>query len=85
MQSERLPDDPADSIPLYRAACRAHSNGKADTGAAGAARAGATPAGFILGVTVHSHSEESIAETLSVRVGRIELSLAADTPFRRET
>ena len=32
--------------------------------------------------TVHSHSEESIAETLSVRIGGIELRLAADAPLR---
>ena len=35
-----------------------------------------------MGVTVHSHSEESIAETLSVRIGGIEVGLAADAPLR---
>lgn len=35
-----------------------------------------------LRATVHSHSEESIAETLSVRIGSIELGLAADAPLR---
>jgi len=38
----------------------------------------------ILPATVHSHSEESIAQTLSVRIGGIELGLAADAPLRLE-
>jgi hypothetical protein len=37
-----------------------------------------------MNATVHSHSEESIAETLSVRIGGIELGLAADAPLRLE-
>jgi len=38
----------------------------------------------ILGATVHSHGEESIAQTLSVRIGGIELGFAADAPLRLE-
>jgi hypothetical protein len=38
----------------------------------------------VLNATVHSHSEESIAQTLSVRIGGIELGLAADAPLRLE-
>jgi hypothetical protein len=41
----------------------------------------ATVARAILSATVHSHAEESIAETLPVRIGGLEFRLAANAPF----
>jgi hypothetical protein len=89
VQSEGLPDDPANSIPFNRTARDANRNCQPDTrptvhrartaqarlpGArmTEARMARAQRAQALLYATVHSHGEESIAETLSMRIGRIE-------------
>jgi hypothetical protein len=76
VQSERFPDDPADAIPLNWAARGTHCDRKPD--------ARADRSGTILIATVHSHSEESIAETLPVGVSGVEIRFTADAPFRGE-
>jgi hypothetical protein len=99
VQSEGLPDDPANSIPFYRTARDANRNRQPDARStvdraraaqarlprarmaltrmtrvrvAQARIAEAHMAQALLHATVHSHGEESIAETLSVRIGGVE-------------
>ncbi len=71
VQSKRLPDDPPDPIALNRTAGRPDCHGEPD-------------ARLVQGVTVHSHSEESIAETPATRVNGVEVRLAEHAPFHWE-
>jgi hypothetical protein len=86
MQPKRLADDAANSIPLHRTAGDTNRDREPDAWAAhaGPGHLKTLLSGALLSETVHSHSEESIAETLSVRVGGVELRLTADTTFRGE-
>jgi hypothetical protein len=72
VQSERLTDDPADTVTFDTAARGTNRNGKTNT----------RPT---LVVPEGSHTKESVAKLTSASVGRIEVGFATQTPLRGQS
>ena len=72
VQSERLADDPADTVAF-------------DTAARGANRDGKTETRPTLVVPVRGHTKESVAKLTSTRIGRIKVRFASQAPLRGES
>jgi len=72
VQSERFPDDPADTVAFDTAARGTNRNGKTET----------RPT---LVVPEGSHTKESVAKLTSASVGRIKVRLATHSPLRGQS